>query len=128
MPSEDRSSNLVAIAIFSTIALIVLMAFLIPTYYRYQARAKAENEVVLNEIKIKQQEQLIKVETQKAEIRVEEAKGIAHAQQIINATLTDRYLQHEAIKAQEKMAASPNHTQIYIPVGNNGIPVVKTVD
>lgn len=99
-----------------------------PEYSRYQARATATNQVKLNEIKIRQQEQLIKVETQKAEIRVEEAKGIAHAQQIINATLTDRYLQHEAIKAQEKMASSPNHTQIYIPVGNNGIPVVKTVD
>jgi hypothetical protein len=26
------------------------------------------------------------------------------------------------------MANSPNHTTIYIPSGNNGIPLVKTVD
>lgn len=61
-----------------------------------------------------------------AEIRVEEAKGIAEAQRIINATLTANYLQHEAIQAQVKMAASPNHTTVYIPVGNNGLPMVYT--
>jgi len=60
-----------------------------------------------------------------AEIRIEEAKGIAQAQKIINATLTANYLQHEAINAQLKMAESPNHTTVYIPVGTNGIPLVK---
>ena len=48
--------------------------------------------------------------------------------EIINATLTDKYLQHEAIQAQEKMADSPNHTTIYIPSGQNGIPLVRTVN
>jgi hypothetical protein len=57
-----------------------------------------------------------------------DAQGIAESQRIINATLTDRYLQHEAIQAQLQMANSPNHTTIYIPSGNNGIPLVKTVD
>jgi regulator of protease activity HflC (stomatin/prohibitin superfamily) len=42
-----------------------------------------------------------------AEIRIEEAKGIAEAQKIINTTLTLNYLQHEAIQAQLKMAKSP---------------------
>ena len=54
--------------------------------------------------------------------------AVSAAQKLINATLTDKYLQHEAIKAQEKMAGSPNHTQIYIPVGQNGIPIVKTLE
>ncbi|MDJ0847186.1 MAG: SPFH domain-containing protein [Myxococcota bacterium] len=61
-----------------------------------------------------------------AEIRIEEAKGIAEAQRIINATLTPHYLQHEAIGAQLEMASSPNHTTVYIPVGNNGLPLVHT--
>ncbi len=61
-----------------------------------------------------------------AEIRIEEAKGIAQAQRIINATLTENYLQHEAINAQRAMASSPNHTTVYIPVGSNGIPIVYT--
>lgn len=63
-----------------------------------------------------------------AEIRIEEAKGIAEAQKIINSTLTQNYLQHEAIQAQLKMASSPNHTTVYIPSGANGIPIVKTIE
>lgn len=61
-----------------------------------------------------------------AEIRIEEAKGIAEAQGIINSTLTSNYLQHEAIQAQLRMAESPNHTTVYIPVGHNGMPLVYT--
>lgn len=61
-----------------------------------------------------------------AEIKIEEAKGIAQAQKIINETLTANYLQHEAIMAQERMANSPNHTTVYIPAGSNGIPIVYT--
>jgi regulator of protease activity HflC (stomatin/prohibitin superfamily) len=82
------------------------------------------------EAKLAAQQFLEEKETQKliaqrdAEIRIEEAKGIAEAQKIINATLTPNYLQHEAIRAQEQMAASPNHTTVYIPVGTNGLPLV----
>lgn len=79
-------------------------------------------------------DQLLKEkETQKAiakkdaEIRIEEARGIAKAQQIINSTLTPNYLQHEAIQAQLKMATSPNHTTVYIPSGSNGIPIVEMI-
>lgn len=67
-----------------------------------------------------------KIAQKDAEIKVEEAKGVAQAQRIINATLTKNYLQHEAIKAQEGMASSPNHTTVYIPVGSNGMPLVYT--
>jgi regulator of protease activity HflC (stomatin/prohibitin superfamily) len=82
------------------------------------------------EQKLAAQQLLEEKETQKeiaksdAEIRIEEAKGIAQAQRIINATLTANYLQHEAIQAQLEMASSPNHTTVYIPVGKNGIPLV----
>ena len=82
------------------------------------------------EAKLAAKQLLEEKETQKqiaqrdAEIRIEEAKGIAEAQKIINATLTPNYLQHEAIQAQAAMAASPNHTTVYIPVGNNGLPLV----
>ena len=119
---------LITLAIVFGTLFIIVLAFTLPIYSRYQKRAEANNEVLINEIRIKQQEQLIQVEKQKADIRVQEAQGISAAQKIINATLTDQYLQHEAIQAQEKMAGSPNHTQIYIPVGTNGIPLVKTVE
>lgn len=82
------------------------------------------------EKKLAAQQLLAEKETQKliaqkdAEITIEEAKGIAQAQKIINSTLTSNYLQHEAIEAQLKMADSPNHTTVYIPSGNNGIPLL----
>jgi len=107
---------------------VVLAAWGIPAYARYQARQNAANQIQLNALRIQQTQQLVEVEKQKAEIKITEAGGIAEAQRIINATLTDKYLQHEAIQAQEKMADSPNHTTIYIPSGQNGIPLVRTVD
>ncbi len=110
------------------VVVIGLLMWGLPEYQRYQVRANASNEIQVNELRIQQTAQLVKVEQQKAEIRVVDAEGIAKSQQIINATLTDRYLQHEAIQAQMSMANSPNHTTIYIPSGNNGIPLVKTVD
>lgn len=132
--------------ILGILVIIVAWSFFGFIYSRYQARQEAQNQVLVNnqklqvdinnennqvtvnEIKIKQQAQLIQVEHQKAEIRVVEAEGIAKAQAIINASLTDKYLQHEAIAAQAAMVNSPNHTTVYIPSGQNGIPLVKTVD
>lgn len=70
----------------------------------------------------------IEIAKKDAEIRVEEAKGIAKAQEIINRTLTKNYLQHEAINAQLKMAESPNHTTVYIPSGSNGIPLISNLN
>lgn len=122
-----NGSNVVII-ILVILGLIVGAMFGIPSYSRYQDRQDHQNQVTLNDIKIFQTEQLVKVESQKAQVRIQEAQGIAAAQRIINETLTDRYLQHEAIQAQEKMASSPNHTEVYIPVGTNGIPLVKTIN
>lgn len=75
--------------------------------------------------KLKTKGTLVKAAIEDAKIRKEEALGIAAAQKIINATLTDQYLQHEAIEAQKIMAGSPNHTTVYIPVGANGLPLTK---
>lgn len=86
------------------------------------------------EKKLAAQQLLSEKETQKeiarkdADIRIEEARGIAAAQKIINETLTSNYLQHEAINAQLKMAESPNHTTVYIPVGTNGMPLIKPIN
>ena len=44
------------------------------------------------------------------EVATDAAKGITEAQRIINKTLSVNYLQHEAIKAQELIANSANHT------------------
>lgn len=127
--TEKYHTIVIAVLIIVSIILILTsLAIIFPIFLRYQARQQALNEVQINEITIKSQEQLIQVEKQKAQIRVEEAKGISQSQAIINSSLTANYLQYMAIKAQEKMSNSPNHTQIYIPVGTNGIPLVKNID
>lgn len=127
--NEEKSSFLEMLLLGTAVlGITIVLMFAFPAYGRYQKRAEANNEVLVNEIRIKQQEQLVKVESQRAEIRVVEAGGIAKSQAIINSSLTPTYLQYLAIQAQEKMAGSPNHTQIYIPVGNNGIPLVKTIE
>jgi hypothetical protein len=113
-------------AILAMALIVGLLLWGVPVYNRYQTRANEANKILVNELQIRQTEQ--QVERQKAQIRIVDAQGIAESQRIINATLTDRYLQHEAIQAQLQMANSPNHTTIYIPSGNNGIPLVKTVD
>ncbi len=115
------------LAVFA-VGVLALLLWGVPVYNRYQTRANEANKILVNELQIRQTEQLVQVEKQKAQIRIVEAEGIARSQEIINATLTDRYLQHEAIQSQQQMANSPNHTTIYIPSGNNGIPLVKTVD
>lgn len=139
----ERHEGLV-VTIVVTIICAALMALIVGSVFGFKAVARyqkvqdtknfvttsqmrANNQTTLNEIQISQTRQLIQVENQRAEIRVAEAKGIAEAQRIINASLTPLYLQHEAINAQIRMAESPNHTQIYIPVGANGIPLVTTV-
>lgn len=133
-------AKIIGISAFAFLTLIAAIMTGCPTYNRYQtwqdgnlgrtqARLNAENQTQINATVIAQTEQLVQVEKQKAQIRVIEAQGIAQAQQIINATLTDRYLQHEAIGVQEKVAASANHSDtFYIPAGQNGIPLVKTLD
>lgn len=98
------------------------------SYNRYQNIMNASNEVAVSSIAIQNQAQHVEIEKKKAEVRVAEANGIAESQRIISSSLTDSYLQYLAIKAQEAMASGPNHTEIYIPSGYNGIPLVKTLD
>jgi type II secretory pathway pseudopilin PulG len=124
---EQAMQRLISLALFVLVT-IFAAAWALPSYGRYQRRQDAANQIQLNALRIQQTQQLVEVEKQKAAIRITEAQGIARAQEIINATLTDKYLQHEAIQAQEKMADSPNHTTIYIPSGENGIPLVHTTN
>ncbi|HYB92021.1 MAG TPA: SPFH domain-containing protein [Candidatus Binataceae bacterium] len=76
------------------------------------------------------QQTQIEIETEKAKAqkRVVEARGIADAMEIVKNQLTPLYIQHEAIQAQEKMVGSPNHTEVYIPVGPLGVPLVNAQD
>jgi regulator of protease activity HflC (stomatin/prohibitin superfamily) len=69
----------------------------------------------------------IQIAARDKEKRIIEAEGIAKATEIISQRLTAAYLQYEAIKAQNAMVNSQNHTTIYIPVGPMGVPIVGTL-
>jgi regulator of protease activity HflC (stomatin/prohibitin superfamily) len=70
----------------------------------------------------------IEITAREKEKRVIEAEGIAKATEIISQRLTSAYLQYEAIKAQNAIVNSENHTTIYIPVGPMGVPIVGNLD
>lgn len=110
------------------IAFIIGLMFGVPAYGRFQTLANERNQVTVNDIQIQQTAQLVQVEKQKAQIRVQDALGIAASQKIINGTLTPQYLQHEAIQAQMAAAQNSSHTEtIYIPSGPQGIPQIYGV-
>jgi regulator of protease activity HflC (stomatin/prohibitin superfamily) len=92
---------------------------------------KAVADSVANKLAATQvlEQTMIEIQTAKAkaQIREAEAEGIAKAMDTINQKLTPLYVQYEAIQAQSKMVNSPNHTEVYIPVGPMGVPVVGTM-
>ncbi len=70
----------------------------------------------------------IQITEREKEKRIIEAEGVAKATEIISQRLTSAYLQYEAIKAQQQVVQSNNHTTVYIPVGPMGVPLVGNLD
>jgi preprotein translocase subunit SecF len=87
---------------------------------------KANNQVKVTEIEIRNQNQRVKVAQQQAQIRFESAKGVRESQDEIAKTLTPLYVQFEMTQALVDIAKSgKNSSVIYIPSGANGIPLVS---
>lgn len=128
--SDRRSDGLLALIVIGAIVLCIAGLFALAaawkSYNRYQKRADANNSVKVTNILIRRARQQVRVQQQLARVKYAESVGIRRAQDEISKTLTDQYLQHEAIQAQKMMARSDNHTQIYIPSGQNGLPLVAT--
>lgn len=117
----------VVVGVGAFAVLVLGLMFFLPAYSRYQRLQNEHNQTQVNDIQIAQTQQLVKVEQQKAQIRIVQAGGIAASQHIIAGSLTQAYLQYEAIQAQQSEVNSQNHTIIYIPSGSNGVPLVTTV-
>lgn len=124
------------VALAGLIGIILACMWGFKAYGRYQAvqdtknhvktsQIDANNQVRLNEIEISQQQQRVKIEQQKAQIRYEKSKGIRESQDEIAKTLTPLYVQFEMTESLKEIATSgKNNTVIYIPVGPNGLPMV----
>lgn len=126
-PSNGKIAAYAVGAIVGFIILTIVGIGGCKEFNRYQKRADAKNRtaVVKQEIKTaEQQAQVTRAQIEatkaRAEMRVAEARGIREAQDMIAATLTPLYIQHEAIQAQLR---SPSE-KVYIPVGNQGVPLV----
>lgn len=126
--TKSHTGLLIGLGGFALFVLIIVGMFGFPAYGRYQRLQNERNQTTANDIQIAQTEQLVHVQTQKAQIAIEEAKGIAESQRIIQNTLTPLYIQYLAIQAQKSQVEGQNHTVIYVPSGNNGIPLVQTVN
>ena len=73
---------------------------------------------------IQQKDYEIKIAEKQAEIQRILAKGQRDAQQIIDAGLTQKYLQYKALEVQDKLTTSPNAKFFFIPLGEDGLPVI----
>lgn len=133
---NQKTPSLKAVIILIAIILVIIVAAMIilPQYNVW--KRKLGGEALLREQEYAKQ---IVVEQAKAELEsarllrdaeVERAKGVAESMSIISEKLEENanYLQYLAIQAQIKMSESPNHTTIYIPVGPNGIPIIKIAE
>jgi len=91
---------------------------------------KLVENAIEEKMKAKQQEEAMEykknIASREAEIKEIEARGLANAQRIINSTLSDKYLQHEAIMAYEKLANSENTTFVIMPTSPTatGMPLI----
>lgn len=142
MDRDTKAIIWVAVAVVLGIAILVGMVFgfvaLGQGFGRYQdienaknnaqvARIAADNEKYVNGLRIAAQEQKVKIATQDAAIRQQNAIGIRAAQDEIAKTLTPLYVQWEMTEALKEIAESgKNNTVIYIPTGSDGLPVVAS--
>lgn len=107
------------------------------SYSRYQQRADKnqnrqqkildeKNNIQVNNIRIAQTQQLVKVAQQTAQIRYENAVGIRKAQDEISSTLTPLYVQFEMVQTLQEIAKSGrNNSVIFIPTGPDGRPIAS---
>jgi len=71
-----------------------------------------------------QKEFELKIAEKDAEIKIINAKGQQTAQKIIDSTLTLSYLQYRALDVQKALITSGNTSFYFIPIGNDGIPII----
>ena len=63
-------------------------------------------------------------ETQEAERKRIEAKGIADFQQIVTTGISDKLLEWKGIEATQDLAKSPNSKIVIIGNAKNGLPLI----
>jgi regulator of protease activity HflC (stomatin/prohibitin superfamily) len=85
-------------------------------------------ESIEEKLKAEQESQrmqfILQRETQEAERKRIEAKGIADFQEIVSKGISEQLLKWKGIEATEKLASSPNSKVVVIGSGKDGLPLI----
>ncbi len=84
-------------------------------------------EAVANQKRLEAKQVMVEIERKNAEIEAIRAAGIADANEIINRTLTNEYLQHELNLTLQKFAETGANT-IVVPANMRGFEMILPVD
>ncbi len=99
---------------------VIIDKVLLRAVYFSPDYSKAIEQKVIAEQRVKQAEFEVQEATQRAQAKIAEAKGLAEAQALQKATLTQEFLQLEAIKKWDgklpQVAGSSNLPFINIPL------------
>jgi regulator of protease activity HflC (stomatin/prohibitin superfamily) len=85
---------------------------------------EAINEKLAADQEQQRMEFILLRETQEAERKRIEARGIADFQKIVTQGLTDKLLLWKGIEATEKLAQSPNSKIVVIGSSESGLPLI----
>lgn len=84
----------------------------------------ATDEKLATTQKLEQKSIELEIAEKDAEIQRITAKGQRDAQQIISQGLTQKYLQFKSLEVQNELTKSTNAKFFFVPVGNDGLPVI----
>lgn len=84
-------------------------------------------EAVANQKHLEAKQVMVEIERKNAEIEAIRAQGIANANEIINRTLTNEYLQHELNLTLQKFAETGANT-IVVPANMRGFEMILPTD
>lgn len=85
---------------------------------------KATDQKLATQQQVEQKTYEIEIAEKNAEIQRITARGQRDAQQIIDQGLTQQYLQFKALEVQNKLSESPNSTFYFVPIGEDGLPII----
>lgn len=121
--------------VVGTVVLITAWSIIVAPVYNVWAKSqKGKAELAQQEferqVKVVQSKADLEAADNYAKAEVRRAQGAAQSAEIISGSLNKNpsYLTYLAIQAQSENAKGTNHTTIYIPVGDNGIPLVQTTN
>lgn len=131
MNNQDRASKVVVIGVAITIVFIAAVMFAWPMYNVWASELKGKAEFVRAEqnrkIKIQEAQAMKESAVFYAEAEVIRAEGVSKSNKIIAGGLkdNDEYLRYLWIQA---MGEKDDKATIYVPIGNDGLPLMKGVE